>query len=93
MWDLICMMLIFYEILSIPFKISFDVEISSTFEIVTDVIFLTDILISFNTAYYSNGTLITDHKHIVINYIKLWFWIDLASSFPYSRIIEYAVEV
>jgi len=69
------------------------VEVSSTFDIITDVIFLSDILISFNTAFYLNGTLITDHKQIVINYLKLWFWIDLSVSFPYSRIIEYSYEV
>lgn len=32
MWDAFCMLLIFYEILSIPFKLSFDVEINSTLD-------------------------------------------------------------
>jgi hyperpolarization activated cyclic nucleotide-gated potassium channel 2 len=31
-WDLLCMLLIFYEILGIPFKISFDTEISKEFD-------------------------------------------------------------
>lgn len=32
MWDTFCMLLIFYEILSIPFKLSFDVEINATLD-------------------------------------------------------------
>jgi hyperpolarization activated cyclic nucleotide-gated potassium channel 2 len=48
--------LIFYELLTIPFKISFDLTISETLDHCVDAMFLTDILISFNTAYYSKGT-------------------------------------
>ena len=28
MWDMICMLLIFYEIIAIPFKISFNMDIN-----------------------------------------------------------------
>jgi hyperpolarization activated cyclic nucleotide-gated potassium channel 2 len=56
MWDLLCMLLIFYEILGIPFKISFDLEISNEFDLFVDVVFACDIFLNFNTAYYENGT-------------------------------------
>lgn len=49
------MVLIFYEILSIPFKISFDIEIYEGWDRFVDAVFLFDILVSFNTAYYYNG--------------------------------------
>jgi hyperpolarization activated cyclic nucleotide-gated potassium channel 2 len=56
MWDLLCMFLIFYEILGIPFKISFDTEISQEFDTLVDVVFACDIVLNFNTAFYENGT-------------------------------------
>ena len=46
--------------------------------------FLFDILINFNTAIFKKGLLINDRKVIIKNYLKLWFWIDLVSSFPYT---------
>jgi hyperpolarization activated cyclic nucleotide-gated potassium channel 2 len=52
------MVMIFYEILSIPLKISFDLEISPEWDRVVDSVFYADILISFNTAYYNNGILV-----------------------------------
>ncbi len=49
------MLLIFYEIITIPFKISFDVNINDNWDHFVDTVFLFDIVISFNTAYYSKG--------------------------------------
>lgn len=87
MWDTFCMLLIFYEILSIPFKLSFDVEINSTLDQIIDILFMSDIIITFNTSIYRKGIPIYSRKQIVLNYIRLWFWIDLAASFPYDAII------
>lgn len=74
--------------MSIPFRISFDVTFSEEFDIFVDVLFLTDILISFNTAIYINGELNFSRKSIALNYLKLWFWLDLIASFPYSRVVD-----
>lgn len=49
--------------------------------------FMSDIAITFNTSIYRKGIPIYSRKQIVLNYIKLWFWIDLAASFPYDTII------
>jgi len=49
------MLLIFYEIITIPFKISFDLDIYDVWDHIVDSIFLFDIIISFNTAYYHKG--------------------------------------
>lgn len=54
-WDLLCMVLIFYEILTIPLKISFEIEINETWDTIVDLIFITDIILTFNTAFYKNG--------------------------------------
>lgn len=94
------MTLIFYEIMSIPFKISFDVEIDANWDHFIDAIFLLDIIISFNTAFYYKGVPVIvlfqyikvyNSKKIAINYLKFWFWIDLFASFPYTDVIELAL--
>lgn len=62
MWDTLCMFLIFYEIISIPFKLSFDVEINATLDTIIDYIFMSDILITFNTSIYKKGIPIYSRK-------------------------------
>jgi hyperpolarization activated cyclic nucleotide-gated potassium channel 2 len=49
------MILIFYEIITIPYKISFDIDTDDSWDHFVDAVFLTDILISFNTAFYQKG--------------------------------------
>jgi hyperpolarization activated cyclic nucleotide-gated potassium channel 2 len=85
-WDMLCMILIFYEIITIPFKISFNVDISDTWDTIVDTIFFMDIALSFNTAYYKDGIPIYSRKKIAINYLKLWFWLDLMASFPHEEV-------
>lgn len=52
------MILIFYEIISIPFKLSFEVDLSPSWDILVNAIFLSDILVTFNTAIYLKGNLV-----------------------------------
>lgn len=53
------------------------------FELIVDFLFLIDILITLNSAYYNDeGTLITSRSSIVLNYIKSWFFFDLLAIFP-----------
>ncbi len=63
------MILIFYEIITIPFKISFDIDTDDNWDHLVDALFLTDILISFNTAFYLKG--------IPVNLLFLFFFKDL----------------
>lgn len=51
------MFLIFYEILSIPFRISFELEISQEFGNFITAIFLIDIAVTFNTAVWIKGNI------------------------------------
>ena len=83
------MALIFYEILTIPLKISFEIEINETWDRTVDIIFITDIILTFNTAYYKNGKLIYSRINIAAHYLKLWFWIDLLASFPHEDVISF----
>jgi hyperpolarization activated cyclic nucleotide-gated potassium channel 2 len=82
------MLLILYEIISIPMIISFTIDISPEFEYVVTFSFILDILVTFNTAVYINGNICYSYKNIALEYLKLWFWIDVSSSFPYDMLLN-----
>lgn len=86
-WDASIILFIIYCLILIPFEISFLDGTSSSVNIIDYIIaccFLLDILITFNTGYYSKGALIENRKKIAKHYIKFWFWLDLIASFPYE---------
>lgn len=88
-WDIISMFLIVYEMILIPFRLSFENE-KNYFEILlkidpfVDTMFLSDILLNFNTGIFYKGEPCNKRKIIAREYLKIWFWIDLFSSFPYD---------
>ena len=59
-------------------------------DVVMDSWFLVDIVWRFNTAYEDGMSemLVLDREKIAKNYLKVWFWIDLASSFPFGVIAD-----
>ena len=56
---------------------------------VIDVIFLFDIMISFNTSYFDFhlNVFSTDRKAIAMNYLKTWFAIDIIAIFPFEKLL------
>lgn len=45
-----------------------------------DVGFGIDILINFVSAYYNvSGELVTNLREIALNYLRFWFWLDVAA--------------
>lgn len=88
LWDLMCLLIVVYEMITIPLQISYEVDISETFSRVITGIFGFDILLNFNTGIYVDGYLKLDRYRIIQEYLRLWFWIDLISTFPYDIILE-----
>ena len=91
LWDVLLLIVITYQCLTIPYFICF--EDSYTYwlnivEILVNIIFLTDLLVCFNTGLYLKGTLVMKRTAIFCEYIKLWFWIDFVSAFPYSWLLD-----
>lgn len=89
-WDIAAFFIIFYQALTIPFFLSFEISDMTTWKSIDNFItafFFIDILLSFNTAYYQGGSIVSSRKEISKNYIKYWFWLDLMSTFPYDVII------
>jgi voltage-gated potassium channel Kch len=87
-WDAIGFTIIMYQAISIPFYIAFSIdELTNPYyyiDLLIFIYFLLDIFICFNLAFFKNGDLIEDRKEIIKNYLKLWFWIDIISTFPYE---------
>lgn len=52
----------------------------TNFELVMNIVFGIDILISFFSAYYdADNNVITNQRKIMVTYIKGWFLIDVVS--------------
>jgi len=94
-WDVFIMMLIFYDLIIVPLRFSFEFELSSGLVVLENLIiafFLLDIVFNFSTGYYAKGLLVLERKAIVKHYLKGWFWIDIIASFPYAWIIPQSEE-
>jgi len=75
-FDIICLILIVWEILMIPLVLSFpeiDVDFVLNMEAAITIFFLCDIFLNFNTGFYERGNLVLKRKVIAQHYIKSWF--------------------
>lgn len=85
------LVLIVYWGLLKPFEVAFNNEkfpqkiadILKRIDIIVQVWFFIDILISLSTGYNDKGIIVMRRKKIVIHYLKTWFIIDLISSIPF----------
>jgi hypothetical protein len=90
-WDILSMIFIVYQSIMVPFKISFNFVSPYSlgmFELIQDFYFIADILVSLNSGFYSKGFIILTRKEIILDYLRLWFWLDVAASFPYPLVIS-----
>lgn len=54
-----------------------------------DFLFFSDMVVSFNSAFYDEDFKIVDSRGIIaIGYLRGWFLIDLLSIFPFTPIAE-----
>ncbi len=78
-WDIASLVLIFYDLMLIPFQMGFNLTISGfflTFELIEDVFFIVDIIFNFRTGFYHNGVLVRRNREIMMHYLKRWFAVD-----------------
>ena len=70
-----------FTAIAIPYRLAFLEKISiglRIVEYVVDVMFFTDLIFTFLTAYYDKEhKLITNKKLIAISYLKGWFLLDM----------------
>ena len=85
--DAITVILLLTISLYVPFVLSFDINhymIINQLEFLIDVWFVGEIFVNFITGFYDRGLLVMNRKIISLNYIKTWFFIDVACSVPTS---------
>jgi hypothetical protein len=65
-WDIILLIFVVMNIFYIPIYISFDVRSTGVFEWIFDLlpswVFIAEMLLNFNTAYYDKGLMHEDRK-------------------------------
>lgn len=91
-WDLSMLTLILYSCVIIPFRIGMAAPaegFGKTVEHFVTILFIIDLSLNFNTAY-PEGTHYVIHRGMIArNYVSGWFWIDLASSFPFEEFSDW----
>lgn len=84
-WDLAGLLLIAFDMISIPFSLSFEPDdhpFTDFMGWVTLLFWTTDVFCSLLTGYYEDGKLVMARKKIVKHYLKGWFWIDMIVVVP-----------
>ena len=61
-------------------------------EVIVDFVFITDILLTFFTAYQDEvrDIVVTSPSHIRDRYLKGWFWFDIVSALPFDWFLRIA---
>jgi len=92
-WDLIITLVLLITCIQTPYAIAFagsQVE-TNYFSLAIDIIFIFDILIIFNSAFYTEDMDIVDSRmEIGRSYFKGWFLIDSIAVVPFDVILESA---
>jgi hypothetical protein len=83
-WDIMTACLVCYDMIMIPMY-AFNME-DAGFLVVMDWVTLLfwscDMFASFFTGYVKDGTTIMSYPKVAANYMKVWFWIDIAVVVP-----------
>lgn len=93
-WDIFMTVVLLTTCITTPLDIAFNMEIPTSvfdnpFAFSIDCMFLLDILIIFNTAFYTDEMdIIEDRKKIAVFYLKGWFLIDLIAIVPFDTILN-----
>lgn len=89
-WDFAMLTLIVYSCVVIPYRIGMSAPISeglgTTVDHAITMLFIIDLSLNFNTAYAEGTHFVTNRRKILANYLSGWFWIDIASSFPFEDV-------
>lgn len=86
-WNLVILVLLFYVFIATPWIIAFEeVQRGDSlfyFELSVDLLFLCDVLITLNSAYFQGKTLVTSRCQILKNYATGLLFIDIIAIFPF----------
>ena len=87
-WDIFIAMVLIFSCFVTPYRVALIQEDTSAWSFtntVVDLLFLLDILIIFNSAYFDDDfKLIQNRKTICAQYLKGWFIVDAIAIFPFQ---------
>ena len=78
-WDLLIMLLILYSAVTVPLRLCFRAKAEGAvwvLEASMSLVFLADLALAFNTAFWREEEWVTDRKAISRRYLRGWFWVD-----------------
>ena len=84
-WDAMILLFVIFSSVQIPLLLAFpDINpLSPTVQAALDILFIIDFGMCFRTGFVRpDNEIELSHREIVANYLKTWFWIDLAACFP-----------
>ncbi len=90
-WDLSIAVLILYSVVTVPYRLGYDVEVtdgsaSDVFDLVVDIIFFIDIIVAFRTSVPNDeGAYHLSSWVIAKSYLRGWFFVDFFSTVPFDR--------
>ena len=92
-WDFMILTFLLINVLYIPLNLSFKIQYKSNdsleevirifLEKIPVIVFLVDIFITLNTAFYQKGKLVYQKFSILKNYYQNFFTLDLITLFPF----------
>ncbi|KAM4631487.1 potassium/sodium hyperpolarization-activated cyclic nucleotide-gated channel 3 [Polymixia lowei] len=90
-WDLVMLLLMMCNLVILPWGITFFEDQNTTpwitFNVISDTVFLLDLLFNFRTGILGeDSNVIIDPKEIRTQYLQSWFLVDFISSIPVDYI-------
>ena len=85
-WDWLVLLSVVVATIYAPLSITFRIKSQGAFfvlDVLITLIFATDMVIMFRTAYLHRRKLVEDPKLIAKRYLKGWFFADLLATFPF----------
>ncbi|CAJ1332920.1 unnamed protein product [Effrenium voratum] len=96
-WDMFLTCLLVYIALLLPFRLAFFEDNSaagatySLIEVIIDICFIVDILLTFRTTYCDDdGEEINDWKKVAFHYLRSWFLVDFVTAIPLDYMLASA---
>lgn len=92
MWDVLTLVLVMYTAIALPLLIAFSESEQSPIglrvvDVFTDLVFVTDVLINFNTAYVTKDAVLEINKPAIArHYAYTWAPVDILGSIPWEII-------
>ncbi len=90
-WGSIMILTIIYQALVVPYMLAFSLDDTLslvTIDFICTVLYILDVLISCNTAFFSKGKLVTSRIRILCRYMRTWLLWDMLSTFPYDWVLQ-----